>query len=175
MSPFRVRRLSSAETGVAIPALADILLDVVDGGASVGFMAPLGREKAEGYWRRVAEGVAQNKRALLIAEDAATGEALGTAQVVWDLPENQPHRADVAKVLVKRAARGRGIGTTLMRACDEAARAAGKSLLVLDTASDAAERLYAREGWVRVGPVPDFALLPDGRFCDTAFYYKQLK
>jgi len=81
MSPFRVRRLSSAETGVAIPALADILLDVVDGGASVGFMAPLGREKAEGYWRRVAEGVAQNKRALLIAEDAATGEALGTAQV----------------------------------------------------------------------------------------------
>ena len=174
MAAFVVRRLTPAEAEGAIPALAAILRDVVDGGASVGFMAPLSREKAEGFWRRVAAGVAQDTRALFIAEDAATGEALGTAQVVWDLPENQPHRADVAKVFVKRAARGRGLGAALMRACDDAARGAGKTLLVLDTASDAAERLYAREGWVRVGPVPDFALLPDGRFCDTVFFYKKL-
>jgi len=175
MSRFLVRRLSAAEADAAIAGLAGILLDVVAGGASVGFMAPLAPKKAERFWRRVCAGVAQNTRALLIAQDTDTGEAIGTAQVVWDLPENQPHRADVSKVLVKRAARGRGIGSALMRACDEAARAAGKTLLVLDTASDAAERLYAREGWARVGPVPDFALLPDGRFCATVFYYKQLK
>jgi len=174
MFQYAVRRLDAAEAEAAVPALADILLDIVESGASVGFMAPLSREKAEAFWRGIAEGVARGKRALMIAENPATGEALGTAQVVWDLPENQPHRADVAKVLVKRRARGRGIGAALMRACDEAAREAGKSLLVLDTASDAAERLYAREGWVRVGPVPDFALLPDGRYCDTVFFYKRL-
>lgn len=169
-----IRRLGPADAEAAVPALAGLLLDVVEGGASVGFMAPLSRTKAEAFWRRVAEGVARGARALLLADDAQTGEALGTAQVIWELPENQPHRADVSKVLVKRAARGRGVGAALMRASDEAARQAGKTLLVLDTASDAAERLYAREGWVRVGPVPDFALLPDGRFCDTAFYYKRL-
>ena len=169
-----VRRLNAAEAEAAIPSLTDILLDVVEGGASVGFMAPLSREKAEAFWRGIAQGVAAGVRALTIAEDLATGEALGTAQVVWDVPENQPHRADIAKVLVKRRARGRGIAKALMRACDEAAREAGKTLLVLDTASAAAERLYEREGWVRVGPVPDFALLPDGRFCDTVFFYKRL-
>ena len=174
MSDYSVRRLSAAEAETAIPALADILLDIVEGGASVGFMAPLSREKAEAFWRGIAQGVAAGVRALMIAEDPATGEALGTAQVVWDLPENQPHRADVAKVLVKRRARGRGIAAALMRACDEAAREAGKSILVLDTASAQAERLYERAGWTRVGPVPDFALLPDGRFCDTVFHYKRL-
>ena len=174
MPPAAIRRLDAAQARDAVPALAEILLDAVDGGASVGFMAPLARETAAGFWARVAEGVAHGTRALLIAEDPSTGEALGTAQVVWDLPENQPHRADVTKVLVRRAARGRGIGAALMRAADVAAREAGKTLLVLDTASDAAERLYAREGWVRVGPVPDFALLPDGRLCDTVFYYKKL-
>ena len=171
---FTVRRLTAAEAASAIQKLADILLDVVEGGASVGFMAPLPLPKAESFWRRVAEGVANGTRALMIAEEVETGEALGTAQVIWDLPENQPHRADVSKVLVKRRARGFGVGAALMRAADQAARDAGKTLLVLDTASDAAERLYQREGWVRVGPVPDFALLPDGRLCDTVIYYKRL-
>lgn len=171
---FQIRRLSAAEAAAAVPGLAAILLDVVEGGASVGFMAPLSAAKAEAFWRRVTEGVANGVRALMIAEDSATGETLGTAQVIWDLPENQPHRADVAKVLVKRRARGLGVGAALMRAADQAAREAGKTLLVLDTASGAAERLYLREGWVRVGTVPDFALLPDGGFCDTVFYYKRL-
>ena len=172
---FTVRRLTATEAEANISALADILLDVVEGGASVGFMAPLKRSKAEAFWRRVAEGVASRSRALMIAWESETGEALGTAQVIWELPENQPHRADVSKVLVKRRARGSGVGAALMRAADQAAREAGKTLLVLDTASDAAERLYQREGWMRVGPVPDFALLPGGGFCDTVFYYKTLQ
>jgi GNAT superfamily N-acetyltransferase len=95
-------------------------------------------------------------------------------QVVLAQPENQPHRADLSKMLVHRHARRRGVGAALMRAAEEAARAAGKTLLVLDTASGEAERLYERAGWTRVGVVPGFALWPDGRPCDTTYFYKRI-
>lgn len=169
-----VRALSAEEARERCPALADVLVDCVEGGASVGFMAPLDRARAEVFWRDVAEGVARGERALLVAEDRARGEVVGTVQLVLGLPENQPHRADLSKMLVGRRARRRGVGAALMRAAEDAARAAGRTLLVLDTASAEAERLYGRMGWTRVGVIPGYALLPDGRPCDTTYFYKRL-
>lgn len=169
-----VRLLSPREARESVPELTGILIDCVEGGDSIGFMAPLAREKADAFWSGVAEDVEAGGRILLVAEDGVEGAIAGTVQVVFGQPENQPHRADVAKTLVHRAARRRGLGAALMRAAEDAARAAGKTLLVLDTASADAERLYERLGWTRVGPVPGYALLPDGRPCDTTIYYKAL-
>ncbi len=169
-----VRSLSVQEARENIPALSEILIDCVEGGDSVGFMAPLAQGKADAFWRGVAEGIAADERILLVAEDRASGEIFGTVQVVFAQPENQPHRADVAKTLVHRRARRRGLGGALMRAAEDVARAAGMTLLVLDTASSDAERLYERLGWTRVGPVPGYALMPDGRPCDTTIFYKPI-
>ncbi len=170
-----VRCLTAGEALARAAELADVLVDCVEGGASVSFMAPLARDRAEAFWRGVADGVAAGDRVLLVAEDAEGGGVLGTVQVVFAWPENQPHRADVAKMLVRRSARRRGVGARLMRAAEDAARAAGRTLLVLDTVTGSeAERLYARLGWTRVGVVPDYALMPDGRPCATTFFYKAL-
>jgi GNAT superfamily N-acetyltransferase len=169
-----IRTLTATEAHASNAALSDILIDCVHGGASVSFMAPLSDEKANAFWQGVAGGLARNDRALLVAEDAAAG-IVGTVQVVFAQPENQPHRADIAKMLVHRGARQRGIGTMLMQAAEATARAAGKTLLVLDTATGSdAERLYQRLGWQRVGAVPDYALWPDGRPCATTYYYKAI-
>jgi GNAT superfamily N-acetyltransferase len=169
-----IRSLDAEQAEAAVSALSEVLIDCVENGASVSFMAPLGREKADAFWRGVAAGVAAGERVLLVATDAASGEIVGTVQLVTAQPDNQPHRADVAKMLVRHAARRRGIGGALMGGVEERARECGKSLLVLDTASPDAERLYERSGWVRVGVVPGYALLPDGRPCDTAYYYKRI-
>ena len=170
-----IRRLTAEEARERIPSLTAILLDCVEGGASVSFMAPLAREKADGFWRSVAEGVAAGDRLLLVAEDPVTGETVGTVQVLLGVPENQPHRAEIAKMLVRRSARRQGVAGCLMRAAEEAARAAGRTLLVLDTVTGGdAERLYERLGWKRVGVVPGYALMPDGRPCDTTYFYKSL-
>jgi GNAT superfamily N-acetyltransferase len=99
---------------------------------------------------------------------------VGTAQVILAQPENQPHRGDLAKMLVHRRARRRGIGEALLVAAERSAREAGKTLLVLDTASDDAERLYARGGWQRCGVIPDYARWPGGGPCPTTFFYKFL-
>lgn len=170
----RVRRLGANEAVTCVDALADVLVDCVEGGASVSFMLPLSRERALAFWRGIAEGVARNERALLIAEDGE-GRIVGTVQLNMAQPDNQPHRADVAKMLVCRSARRRGIAQKLMHVVDEVARAEGKSVLVLDTVTGGdAERLYARAGWQRVGDVPRYALMPDGEYCGTTFYYKHL-
>lgn len=155
-----------------IDGLAEVLFDVVDGGASVSFMQPLTRERAAAFWRTVADGVAGGTRALLVAEDEHG--ICGTVQLVYDLPENQPHRADLAKMLVHRRARRRGIGDSLLKAAEQTAKELGKTLLVLDTASADAERLYERNGWIRLGTIPDYALLPEGGFCDTIVFYRRL-
>ncbi|CAJ0773283.1 GNAT family N-acetyltransferase [Ralstonia chuxiongensis] len=169
-----IRRLSANEASACVDALADVLIDCVEGGASVSFMWPLSRDKAQTFWRGVAEGVARGERALLIAEDEA-GAIHGTVQLVLAQPENQPHRADVAKMLVHRRARRKGVAQRLMAAIEEEARAEGKTVLVLDTVTGGdAERLYARAGWQRVGVVPNYALMPDGAFCGTTFFCKQL-
>jgi GNAT superfamily N-acetyltransferase len=165
----RVRALDEAQ----IDGLASLLIDGVEGGASVSFMLPLTRDRAVAFWRRVAQGVAAGERALLVAEDAHG--LCGTVQLIFDLPENQPHRADLAKMLVHHRARRQGLGAALMRAAEAAARECGKTLIVLDavTGGDAA-RLYERLGWVRVGDIPGYALFPQGGLCSTTVFYRDL-
>jgi GNAT superfamily N-acetyltransferase len=168
-----IQSLDGPSAWAAGDALAGILIDCVERGASVSFMHPLSREKAEAFWAGVAEAVAQGERILLAAE--AEGEIVGTVQVILAEPENQPHRAEVAKMLVHSRARRRGVGERLMRAAEDAARVAGKTLLVLDAVTGGdAERLYARIGWTKVGVIPGYALFPDGRPCDTSYFFKAI-
>jgi GNAT superfamily N-acetyltransferase len=169
-----IRRVGAEEAAACVEGLADVLIDCVEGGASVSFMLPLAREKALRFWRTVLEGVARHERVVLIAEDRK-GEIVGTVQMIMAMPDNQPHRADIAKMLVHRKARRRGIAQRLMAAIDEEARAEGKTVLVLDTVTGGdAERLYERTGWQRVGTIPKYALMPDGEFCATTYFYKHL-
>ena len=156
-----------------IRGLSDVLIDCVEGGASVSFMLPMSRAKAEAFWRSVSASAARGERVVLAAEDAA-GTIVGTAQIILAQPENQPHRGDLAKMLVHRRARRRGVGAALLVAAERRALGAGKTLLVLDTASDDAERLYARQGWQRCGLIPNYALMPDGTPCATTIYFKFL-
>lgn len=167
-----VRRLS-AVGAVQIEQLAEVLFDCVQGGASVSFMQPFTRERAAAFWRAVADGVQSGARALLVAEDALG--VCGTVQLVLGQPENQPHRADVAKMLVHRRARRRGLGAALMRAAEATALECGRTLLVLDTVTGGdAERLYERLGWRRVGVIPGYALLPGGGLISTSVFYRRL-
>ncbi|QQP93374.1 GNAT family N-acetyltransferase (plasmid) [Skermanella sp. TT6] len=186
LSGTAVRTLDADAARDAVPDLCDVLLDCVHGGASVSFMAPLAREKAEAFWNGVAAGVARGDRALVVAEiDGRMGGGMGggtgsrrivgTVQMVPAPQDNQPHRADIAKLLVHSGARGRGVAAALMAEAENAARRAGRTLLVLDTVSDsAAARLYGRLGWTAAGSVPDYALYPDGRPCPTTFFYKRV-
>jgi GNAT superfamily N-acetyltransferase len=156
-----------------LQGLSDVLIDCVEGGASVSFMLPMTRAKAEEYWQGVAASLARGERVVVVAEDE-TGTIIGTAQIILQQPENQPHRGDLAKMLVHRRARRRGVGAALLAAAERGALDAGKTLLVLDTASDDAERLYSRGAWQRCGQIPGYALLPDGPPCATTIYYKFL-
>lgn len=179
MSADVVIRRVAADQAAAVgetlaEALAEVLIDCVEAGASVSFMWPLPRERALTFWRGVMSGVAGGERALLIAEQA-DGRIVGTVQLILAMPDNQPHRADVAKMLVHRSARRRGVAMRLMNTLDDVARAEGRTVLVLDTVTGGdAERLYTRAGWQRVGEVPKFALMPDGAFCGTTFFCKHL-
>jgi GNAT superfamily N-acetyltransferase len=169
--PWSVRRLHAPDEA-DIRGLADVLIDCVEGGDSIGFMHPLQRDHAIAFWRGVAQDVSAMRRALLIAEDE--NGVCGTVQLVLAQPENQPHRADLSKMLVHRRARRQGIGAALLCAVEATARECGRTLLVLDTASRDAERLYKRMRWVRVGVIPGYALLPNGGLCDTTVYYRTL-
>jgi GNAT superfamily N-acetyltransferase len=173
-APVQVRRSRPAEAAEHVPVLAQLLMDCVAAGASVSFMHPLGRDRAETFWRGVTDGAARGDRILLVAEDGA-GAIVGTVQVLLVMPENQPHRGEIAKLLVHPRARRQGIGAALMAAADDAARAAGKTLLVLDTVTGGdAERLYPRLGWQRCGVIPGYALWPRGGLCSTTVFYKAL-
>jgi GNAT superfamily N-acetyltransferase len=173
MTPnWTLRRLHALDDDL-IEELAGVLIDCVEGGASVSFMHPLTLDRAVAFWRRVARDVAAGERALLVAEDAHG--ICGTVQLVLEQPENQPHRADLAKMLVHRRARRQGLGTALMRAAEATARDCGKSLVVLDAVTGGeAARLYERLGWVRVGDIPGFALMPRGGLCSTTYFYRDL-
>jgi GNAT superfamily N-acetyltransferase len=166
-----IRRLAGASED-ELQQLAELLIDCVEGGASVSFMQPVSMHRALAFWRRMAESAAGGERVLLVAEDASG--IVGTVQLVLAQPENQPHRADVAKMLVHRRARQRGWGEALMQAAEQAALESGKTLLVLDTSSGDAERLYVRCGWQRCGTIPGYALWPQGGPCDTTFFYRVL-
>ena len=169
----QVRRLHGAELRASIDGLAAVLVDCVAGGASVSYMAPFTHDDAVAVFEAFAAD-AENGNRIIVAAFAGD-ELVGAAQVLLSVPPNQPHRADIAKVLVHRAARKRGIGRLLMEQAEQEARAAGKSLLVLDTVTGGdAERLYERLGWNRVGVIPGYALFPDGRLCDTTVFWKTI-
>ena len=150
-----------------------MLADCVGGGASVSYMAPFSHEQARAEFEEMAAEVERGRRLLLAAFD--DGTLVGTVQVILAVPPNQPHRGEIAKLLVHRSARKRGIARQLMEQAESEARAEGKTLLVLDTVTgDPAERLYTRLGWTRVGVIPNYALYPDGRPCDTTVFWKAL-
>ena len=165
-----IRRIQSSEASVTA-GLCALLVDAVDDGASVGFLAPMTDEKALSYWEPVLAGL-QRGMVLWVAE--SDGRIVGTVQLALNGKENGRHRADVQKLLVLRAHRGRGIAAALMKALDEYAAANGRTLLVLDTiAGSAAEFVYRRLGWQKVGEIPDYAAMPDGELRPTAYYYKR--
>jgi ribosomal protein S18 acetylase RimI-like enzyme len=172
-SATRVWTVDAAAMAKVRPRLCEILIDCVEHGASVGFLAPLDPAEADAYWRRVERAVAEGRCVLLVAS-LADGTVDGTVQLDVDTLPNQPHRGTVSKLLVDPAARRQGLGEALMAGLERAALEAGRWLLTLDTATDAAERLYERMGWKRAGVFPRYALNPDGTLTDTALYWKQL-
>ncbi len=170
---LRVRKVDAASIEPMRPRLCDILVDCVEHGASVGFLAPLDPADADAYWRRVGRAVAEGRCVLLVAA-LADGAVAGTVQLDVDTMPNQPHRATVSKLLVHSTARRRGVGQALMAGVERAALDAGRWLLTLDTATADAERLYQRLGWKAAGVIPQYALNPDRTLTDTAFYWKEL-
>jgi GNAT superfamily N-acetyltransferase len=174
MNAIAVQPLSAAQACAEIEVLCELLIDSVASGASVGFLAPLAEPKALAFWEGVIASVAQGECLLLVARNPV-GRIDGTVQVVLAQKENQPHRAEVSKLLVHRRARRHGLGAALMQAAEAAALAAGRSLLVLDTATPEAERLYERQGWQLCGRIPGYALMPDGAPCGTTLYYKAIR
>jgi GNAT superfamily N-acetyltransferase len=158
-----------------IQGLSDVLIDCVEAGASVGFMLPMFRAKAEAFWHRTAASMARGERVVLVAEDTA-GTIVGTVQVMLNQPENQPHRGDIAKMLVHRRVRRQGVGAALLAAAERSALSVGKTLLVLDTVTGSdAERLYAGQGWQRCGQIPNYALWPNWTPCATTIFFKFLR
>ena len=170
--PATIERLGGDASADDIRSLALLLMDAVASGAGVSFMADLTMADAEAWWRRTLM-TSPERAIVLVARDAT--DIVGTVQQQPAWAPNQPHRADIAKLIVHRRVRRQGIGRALMAAVEQAAAASGFTLLVLDTCKGYdAERLYASSGWVRVGEVPNFALNPDGSRCDTVFFYKEL-
>ena len=173
MTGIEIRRLDTSELEGHLDGLAAVLADCVAGGASVSYMEPFGHDDARTAFAGFAADAKRGGRLILAAFDG--DRVVGTVQLVYALPPNQPHRADIAKLLVHRDARRRGVAAALMAEAEHAALAAGRTLLVLDTVTgDPAERLYERLGWTRVGVIPDYALYPDGRPCATTVFYKSL-
>ncbi|WP_084602488.1 GNAT family N-acetyltransferase [Rubritepida flocculans] len=167
-----VEALDAAAAASAERRLSEILIACVEAGASVSFLRPLAKERARAFWKKVSAEVAQNHALLLAAW--CDGALVGTVQLQLDMPENQSHRADVAKLLVDPAHRRKGVGEALMRRAEQAAHRLGRRLLVLDTRKgDAAERLYTRLGWRRAGEIPGFALDETGAPHATVFFWKE--
>jgi len=173
VSETEINRLDPAEVRDHLGALAAVLFDCVAGGASVGYVEPFTEEDARTAFDGFVAEAEQGRRLILAA--FADGDLVGSVQVILALPPNQPHRGEIAKLLVRRSARKRGIAQLLMEHAEAEARAEGKTLLVLDAVStDDAARLYSRLGWTTVGVIPGYALYPDGRPCDTTVFWKSV-
>jgi GNAT superfamily N-acetyltransferase len=171
---FEITVLHAPVADEALDQLAEVLVDCVEGGASVSFMSPFPHDEALAFFRKVAASVASGDTVLLAAR--LDGRIVGTVQLGLDTPPNQPHRADIKKMLVHRSARSRGIGAALMARAEEEARRNRRWLLVLDTVpGENGHRVYKRAGWTQSGIIPDYALFPDGRLCDTAVMWKRLE
>jgi ribosomal protein S18 acetylase RimI-like enzyme len=168
-----IRRLAGDDLRDRLDELAEILADCVGAGASVGFMAPFSQDEARTVFEGMVAEAERGRRLILGA--FVNGRLVGTVQLILELPPNQPHRAEITKLLVHSSARKRGIAQRLMDAAEGEAQRQGKSLLVLDavTGGDAA-RLYSRLGWTTVGVIPNYALYPDGRPCDTTVFFKAI-
>lgn len=164
-----IRSLDVDSRSAAVSELASVLTDCVEGGDSVGFVLPFSADEAEAYWRRAAPAM----DVLMVAGD---GEGIdGTVSMKYAEFPNARHRAEVVKLLIHRRARGRGLATALMTALEAEARRAGRTTLVLDTATGSdAERLYRRLGWEASGIVPRYCLMPDGTLNSTTFMHKLL-
>lgn len=172
--PYTISRLSPQAILSRLDELNDVLIGCVEDGASVSFMSSLNHEKASRFWQQMAHDVASDSRILLVCEDEQQ-QISGTVQLITGQPENQPHRADVAKLLVHPRARRQGIARLLMDHLEQVARDEGKWLLVLDTATGSgAETFYRQAGWQCCGTIPDYALMPDGALCGTTVFYKHL-
>ncbi len=170
---LEIVRLDAAQARALASQLGDVLADCVAGGASVSFMSPFPAAEAQAYFAGVAEEVARDEAAILAAR--LDGRVVGTVQLSLHTPPNQPHRADVRKMLVHRSARRQGVGAALMLAAEKLAAELGRTVLVLDTVTGGAgERLYAGLGWTRVGEIPDYALLPEGGLVATTVFWKHV-
>lgn len=171
----RVAKLAASDVSSQLADFSHLLIDCVQAGASIGFMDSLNDRAARAFWSGIADVVDADERSIWSARDTASGTLLGTVQLITGLPDNQPHRGDVAKLMVSPDARRRGVADALMAALESHARETGLRTLVLDTVTGSpAEALYRKRGWVEVGPVPDYALFPDGSPCSTTFFYKSL-
>jgi ribosomal protein S18 acetylase RimI-like enzyme len=171
MSGVSVRPLTIAPETIA--ALSEILVETVAHGGSVSFMHPLDPEAANAFWHNALLAAARGERILLGAADGAV--LVGTVSLLLDCPPNQPHRAEIAKMMTRVSHRGRGVATTLLRAAEQLAVARGRTLLTLDTASeDGASPLYERLGFTFAGEIPDYALKPHGGLTGTRLYWKRI-
>jgi ribosomal protein S18 acetylase RimI-like enzyme len=171
---FTLQQLTSIDGDATFTQLADTLIETVAGGGSISFMHPVSMEKAFAFWRNINKGVVAGERILLVARDEQ-GDIVGTVQSILAQPENQPHRADIAKMMVHPRARRRGIAEALMREIERLTFVAGKTVMVLDTETDqAASHLYTKLGWQIAGHIPDYALLPHGGLCSTTYFYKRI-
>ncbi|MFE9745418.1 GNAT family N-acetyltransferase [Saccharothrix saharensis] len=168
-----IAELTSAELLACAEALTDVLADAVEDGASVGFVKPLSRVQVLKWWRARAAPVANGVLALWVARDG--GRVLGTVQVRFTDTADGRHRAEVAKLIVHRDARGAGLGRALLEVAEQEAAKRGATLLVLDArAGSAAERLCRRAGWVEAGVIPDHTADPDGVLWPTTLFYKRV-
>ncbi|MGW7280231.1 GNAT family N-acetyltransferase [Streptomyces sp. NPDC054844] len=168
-----VTRVDEGRFTALLEELADLLTDTVEGGASVGFLAPLDRADAVAWWRARAAAVAAGRLAVWVAHEG--DRALGTVSLALPDKPNSRHRAELVKLMVSRTARGRGLGRRLLTAAEEAAAAAGITLLHLDTETGSpAEHLYRSTGWTRAGTIPGYAADPGGQLRPTTLYFKQV-
>jgi GNAT superfamily N-acetyltransferase len=170
---LEIRALNAEEARQCVTVLAKVLVDCVAGGASVSFMAGFSQADGEAYFNRWVDEVERGERIILAA--FLDGQLAGSVQIILATPPNQPHRADVAKLIVAPTARGQGIAGKLMQAVEQESRRAGKTMLVLDTVTGStADRLYTKLGWNRVGEIPKYALDPAGNFCPTTYFWKEV-
>ena len=171
MSEIEIRALSAAPK--IREMLSEILIEVVANGGSVSFMHPLAPEAAGAFWDHALAAAARNEGIVLGAWD---GDILvGTVTLLLDFPPNQPHRAEIAKLMTRLSHRGRGVAAALMRAAESLAAERGRTLLVLDTATEGgASRLYEGLGFRLTGEIPDFALKPHGGLTGTRIYWKRI-
>lgn len=171
MADFTIKKIGASPDTCA--ALSEILVEVVAHGGSVSFMHPLPWEAAYAFWIQSLAAADRGERVVL---GAFAGDTLaGTVTLLLDLPPNQPHRAEIAKMMTRLSHRGQGVASALLAAAEAAARKAGRTLLVLDTATDGgASTLYERHGFTPAGEIPDYALKPHGGLTGTRIYWKRI-